>query len=118
MVSDTEATRRAVTTYFEAWRERGFGRLRTVLATDVTFVGPLGAADGAEECIAGLRGMAESLMRDLVLRARVVDGADAITWFDLVTDVAEPVPTANWSRVENGVITRIRATFDPRPLLG
>ena len=55
------------------------------------------------------------LMRDLVLHARVVDGADAITWFDLVTDNAS-LPTANWSHVENGLITRIRVTFDPRPL--
>ncbi|WEG08924.1 nuclear transport factor 2 family protein [Microbacterium horticulturae] len=114
----TEMTRRAVTTYFEAWRERDFERLRSVLAPGVTFAGPLGTADGIDECVAGLRGMAETVMRDLVLRARVVDGADAITWFDLVTDVADPVPTANWSHIEDGLITRIRATFDPRTLVG
>ena len=84
---NTEMTRRAVTTYFEAWRERDFERLRTVLAPGVTFAGPLGTAD-------------------------------AITWFDLVTDVADPVPTANWSHVEDGVITTIRVAFDPRRLVG
>ena len=55
-------------------------------------------------------------MTDLVLHARVVDGADAITWFDLVSGDAI-LPTANWSHVENGLITRIRVTFDPRPLV-
>lgn len=115
--NQTEATRTAATTYFDAWRARDFDRLRTVLAPDVDFVGVLGTATGADECIAGLRGMAESIMIDLVLRARVVEGADAMTWFDLITASTPPIPTVNWSHVENGLITRIRVTFDPRPLM-
>ncbi len=115
-MNHTELTRAAVTTYFDTWRARDFDRLRTVLAPDVDFVGSLGTAQGIDECIAGLRGMAESIMTDLVLHARVVEGADAVTWFDLVTATTPPIPTANWSHVEGGVITRIRATFDPRPL--
>ena len=114
-VADTATTRAAVRTYFDAWRAGDFDRLRAVLDPDVDFVGVMGTAHGIDECIAGLRGMSEHLMRDLVLHARVVDGADAITWFDLVTDNAS-LPTANWSHVENGLITRIRVTFDPRPL--
>jgi hypothetical protein len=51
------------------------------------------------------------------VRRMVVDGADAITWFDLHTTVAEPMPVANWSHVENGEITRVRVTFDPRGLV-
>lgn len=110
------AARAAAETYFEAWRARDFDRLRTVLADDVEFAGPLGTAHGADECVAGLRGMAESVMVDVVVRARVAEGAEVITWFDLVTRDTAPLPTANWSHVENGRITRIRATFDPRPL--
>ncbi|MWV48137.1 nuclear transport factor 2 family protein [Rathayibacter sp. VKM Ac-2803] len=113
-----DATRDAATVYFDAWRDRDFDRLRTVLAPDVDFVGVLGTASGIDECLAGLRGMAESIMTDLVLHARVVDGADAMTWFDLHTATTPPVPTVNWSHVEDGLITRIRVTFDPRPLLG
>ena len=56
-------------------------------------------------------------MTDLTLHVRVVEGQDAVTWFDLHTATTPPIPTANWSHVENGLITRIRATFDPRPLL-
>lgn len=55
-------------------------------------------------------------MTDLTLHARVADGDDAITWFDLNTASTPPIPAANWSHVENGLITRIRVTFDPRPL--
>lgn len=116
MTSSTEITRTAVTTYFDAWRSGDFDRLRTVLADDVDFVGVMGTAKGIDECIAGLEGMSKSLMTDLTLHARVVEGQDAITWFDLHTATTDPLPTANWSRVENGLITRIRVTFDPRPL--
>ena len=112
----TTAGRNAAEVYFDAWRERDFDRLRTVLAPDVSFVGVMGTADGADECIAGLRGMAESIMADLVLHTRVADGADVITWFDLVTKDDKALPTANWSHVDDGLITQIRVTFDPRPL--
>lgn len=89
----TTASRNAAEAYFDAWRERDFDRLRTVLAPDVSFVGVMGTADGADACIAGLRGMAESIMADLVLHARVADGADVITWFDLVTKDGTTLPT-------------------------
>ncbi|MGM7668996.1 nuclear transport factor 2 family protein [Microbacterium sp. A93] len=116
-MTGAEATSRAATIYFDAWRDRDFDLLRTVLADDVEFAGVLGSAHGADECIAGLRGMAEGVMDDLVLHARVVEGQDAMTWFDLVAKNGAVVPTVNWSHVENGLITRIRVTFDPRPLL-
>src|SRR6185312_12725944 len=44
-----------------------FARLRTILADDVTFDGPLGHAANAEECIAGLRRMSE-IVTDIVIR--------------------------------------------------
>jgi hypothetical protein len=40
-----------------------------------------------------------------------------LTWYDLHTTKADPVPTANWSHLEDGKITTIRATFDARPLV-
>jgi len=42
---------------------------------------------------------------------------DVITWFDLHTTVAPPVPTENWSRVRARRIIAIRVAFDPRGLL-
>jgi hypothetical protein len=56
------------------------------------------------------------IMTDIVVRKRLADDTDAITWFDLHTSVAPPVPTANWSHVEDGKITHIRVAFDARPL--
>jgi limonene-1,2-epoxide hydrolase len=109
--------REAARTYLESWRARDFDRLRTVLADDVTFRGPLGTANDAEECIAGLRGMAEHVMKDIEVHVMAVDGSDVLTWFDLHTGTTDPIPTVNWSHVEDGRITRIRVTFDPRPLM-
>jgi hypothetical protein len=56
------------------------------------------------------------IVTDIVVQKRFADEPDFLTWFDLHTSVAPPCPTANWSHVENGKITRIRVTFDPRPL--
>lgn len=109
--------RDAARTYLDSWRRRDFDRLRTVLADDVSFRGVLGTADGAEDCLAGLRGMAEHVMTDIDVQVMAVDGDDVLTWFDLHNRMGDPVPTVNWSHVEDGRITRIRVTFDPRTLL-
>jgi hypothetical protein len=63
-----------------------------------------------------LRGLAENVGLPEV-RVIACDGDDAVTWFDLQTDRG-PIPVANWSRVENGRIARVRVAFDPRPILG
>jgi ketosteroid isomerase-like protein len=102
--------------YFTAWQKGDFDTLRGLLADDVDFVGTLGRASGAEECLNGLRGMGQVLER-IEVHARVADGTDVITWFDLHAKGAAPTPTANWTHVENGKITRIRVTFDPRGIL-
>ena len=103
-------------TYFDAWQLRDVERLRAILADDVTFRGPLGAADGVEACVAGLMGMAQMITEIDVLH-RWDDGTDVITWFELHTAGTDPTPTVNWSHAELGKINRIRVTFDPRGIL-
>jgi hypothetical protein len=101
--------------YFVAWAERDWDALGGILAAAVTFRGPLGTADSRAECLAGLRGMAK-ILTGITVRHCWADGPDVLTWFDLHTSVAPPAPTANWSHVEDGLITRIQVTFDARPL--
>ena len=110
-----DTTHTVAATYFRAWKARDFETLRAILAEDVTFRGPLGTADDADSCVRGLQGMAQ-ILDDIVVHHVFVDGSDVLTWFDLHTTAAPPAPTANWSHVENGKITRIRVTFDPRAL--
>jgi hypothetical protein len=54
---------------------------------------------------------------DITIRKRFVDGQDVLTWFDLHTTIAPPVAVANWSRVEDGKVTRIAVAFDPREII-
>jgi hypothetical protein len=102
-------------TYFDAWRAGDFDTLRAILADDATFDGPLGQARSADECVEGLRRMSK-IMTGITVRKTFVDGSDVLTWFDLHTADTDPLPTVNWRHVENGKITAIRVTFDPRPL--
>ena len=109
------AVRNVADAYFEAWQAGDYERLRSILADDATFDGPLGQAVNAEECIAGLQRMSK-IMTGIDVHKTFEDGPDVLTWFDLHTAKTSPLPTVNWRHVENGKITRIRVTFDPRPL--
>ncbi|QIG42742.1 nuclear transport factor 2 family protein [Nocardioides anomalus] len=103
-------------TYFAAWQARDAAALRAVLADDVTFAGPMATLEGADAAVEGLMGLAAATTRLDVL-ARVDDGDDVITWFEFTLGDRGPVPTANWSHVEDGRIAAVRVTFDPRPIL-
>jgi len=59
-----------------------------------------------------------AMTRHVEVIHRWVDGPDVLTWFELQTAAAGPMAIVNWSHVEDGRITRIRVTFDPRPMLG
>ena len=74
-------------TYFDAWKARDFGRLRSVLADDVDFAGPLGRVRGGDDCLRGLQGMAQ-IMTGIDVRRVFHDEPDVLTWFDLSTSVA------------------------------
>ncbi|WP_316526843.1 nuclear transport factor 2 family protein [Kitasatospora brasiliensis] len=115
-MTTTNTARELAETYFSAWEAGDFDTLRGLLAEDVDFVGPLGTASGAEEALAGLKGLGQVLEK-IDVKVRVAEGDEVITWFQLCTSIAPPAPTANWMHVENGRITRIRVTFDPRGLL-
>jgi uncharacterized protein (TIGR02246 family) len=116
-MAEPATAERVVTQYFEAWRAGDIEQVATLLADDVDFVGALGSARGAEQALAGLRGMF-AMTQSVEVVHRWVDGPDVITWFELTTPFAGPVAIVNWSHVTAGQIDRIRVTFDPRPLLG
>lgn len=106
------------TTYLESWKSRDFETIRSLLSDDVTFIGALGEAQGVNDCINGLQGLS-SIMTDIVIQHMWADECDVITWYEFhTTKTNKPLSVVNWSHVENGKITNIRVTFDPRPLLG
>ncbi len=107
----TSAPAEVAAAYFRAWQNGEIDHVRPLLHPDV-----LGATRGAEETLRGLAGMF-AMTRQVEVIKRWVDGLDVLTWFELSTASAGPLPVVNWSRVEDGLITRIRVTFDPRPML-
>lgn len=102
--------------YFTAWRNNDIARVRPLLHPDVEFVGVLGGTRGIDNTLAGLGGMF-AMTEHVEVIHRWVDGPDVLTWFELRTATAGPLAIVNWSHVEDGRITRIRVTFDPRPLV-
>jgi hypothetical protein len=116
MANDDTATT-AAAVYFDAWLAGDFARLRSVLADDVDFAGPLGQVTGGDECLRGLEGLSK-IMTGIEIRKVFAAGSDVLTWYDMATRVADPVPVANWMQVRDGKITRIRVAFDPRGLAG
>lgn len=102
--------------YFDRWLAGDFDAIRNILSDDASFVGALGTAQGADELVAGLRGMAQ-ILTAVDVGHRWVDGGDVITWYDLHTSVSEPMATVNWMHIAEGRINSIRVTFDPRPML-
>lgn len=102
--------------YFHAWRVRDAESLRDVLADDIVFDGPMGHVAGLEDNVASLHGLF-SIVTDVEVLRTFVDGPDVATVYRLHSTVAEPMTTLNWSTVRDGRITRVRAVFDPRPLL-
>ena len=117
MSNDDDRATTAAATYFDAWLAGDFARVRSVLADHVEFTGPLGQAKGPDECLRGLQGMAK-IMTGIEIRKVFTAGSDVLTWYEMATRVADPVPVANWMHVEDGKITQIRAAFDPRGIAG
>ncbi len=102
-------------TYFDAWKANDFDTMRSLVAEDVRFEGPLATLVGAEDYMKGIRGLS-SLISQIVIRKVFVDGQDVLTWYEMHTMVASPVAVANWLHVEEGKITALRVAFDAREL--
>ena len=56
-------------------------------------------------------------MNDSLVHARGGRGSHSVTWCDLVTASTPPIPTVNFSHEDDWMITRVRLTFHPRPLV-
>ena len=103
------------TTYFDAWKANDFDTMRSLVADDVRFEGPLATLEGAEDYMEGIRRLSR-VISDIVIRKVFVDGQDVLTWYDMHTTGASPVAVANWLHVEEGKITTLQVAFDAREL--
>jgi len=99
-----------------AWTGGNVEAVRAMIHDDVVFDGPLGHTEGADEYMEGLRGIAR-IVKGADPHKVIVDGDDVCIVYDLLTDVADPIPTAGWYRVRDGRLAELRVFFDPRPLM-
>jgi SnoaL-like domain len=111
----TDDAAKVATNYFDTWKVNEFDTMRSLVADDVAFVGPLVRLKGIADFMEGIKDMLQ-IKSDLIIHKVFVDGPDVLTWFDLHTTVASPVPVANWLHVEVGKITSLRVAFDAREL--
>ena len=110
-----EDAAKVATTYFDAWKVNDFDTMRSLVAEDVMFEGPLATLEGAEDYIKGIQGLSQ-VISEIVIQKLFVDGQDVLTWYEMHTTVASPVAVANWLHVEEGKITELRVAFDAREL--
>lgn len=101
--------------YFACWDAGDPEPLRPLLHPQVTFDGALGTTRGPEEFVEGLAGMFAATTSNTVL-LRLASEDDVVTWSELRMGGKAPLQVANWTHVEDGKITAVRVTFDPRPL--
>ena len=92
-----------------------FDTMRSLVDDNIWLFGPLAQLEGAQDYMEGIKGMSR-IKSDIVIRKTFVDGPDVLTWHDLHTTVAPPVPVANWLHIEDGRITSLRVAFDAREL--
>ena len=102
--------------YFEAWALHDAEQLRSALADNVTFDGPLASVRGAEDYVSSIAGLFQAT-RSVAIEKRWVDGPDVLTWFQLTVGDAQPTSVASWIHTANGRIAAVRVVFDPRGML-
>jgi ketosteroid isomerase-like protein len=107
--------RSVATTLLRAWTSGDFATTRSLIHDDVTFVGPLGVTEGADDYMRGLQGFAR-MVKGAEQRQVIAEGDDVCIIYDLITDTpAGAIPTAGWYRVRDGRVSSLRVFFDARP---
>jgi len=98
--------------YFEAWRDKDFGAIRSLLHDDVTFQGPfvsLSNADDVIDAITQLGGLVKTLEKQKVLTG----GQDVCILYDLIPVKDAPsVAMSEVYTVTGEKISAIRVIFD------
>jgi hypothetical protein len=101
----------------ESWTTGDFETTRSLLTDDVTFLGPLGHTEGADDYVEGVKGLATIVKAAEPLKV-VAEGSDVCIIYDLVTTTPEArIPTVGWYQIRDGKVAALRVFFDPRPLI-
>ena len=106
---------KVVSDFQQAMGRGDFGAARKLLRDEVSFRGPIGTFDKAEDLIEALKKL-QSIVERADVKKIFTDGNDVCVLFDLV--IRAPGGTvfiAEWYRVDGGKIAMMRAVADARP---
>jgi len=124
MSSKNPSPKEVVRAYLAAFFQGGpdVEAVRALLTDDFTFQGPLMTAGSADDFIAQLTGMSQSMAGLQVEIHHVIadgdaDGDTVAALYDFVTPMGN-MPFAEWYWVRGDRISAIKLHYDPRPMLG
>lgn len=100
--------------YLAAVGNKDIAMLESLLAPDITFVGPVMTISGAAAVVDALRRIGAIHIRNDVHRV-FVDGDEVCVIYDFVTDTVGSVPTIEWLRIESGRIRSVKLYYDQLP---
>ncbi|WP_143306408.1 nuclear transport factor 2 family protein [Chitinophaga vietnamensis] len=101
-----------VVRFINALNEEDFTTARSLLQDDFSFVGVLGARDGADVYIEEMKQMKLKYDVQKVLE----DGDDVAVFYNILIG-GKRIFSSGWYQLENGRIRHFKVLFDPRPLL-
>jgi hypothetical protein len=104
------------TDFTKAWTTGDFETVRSLVADDVVFQGPMATVQGADDYIASLEKLQENV-RGARIIAAFGDDDSALLMYDLITKTAGPITCAKLLTIKQGRIIADKLTFDPRKLL-
>ncbi len=83
----------------------------------MVIVGPLGANEGVEKCMAELEELAK-IVTGIEQKRVIVVGNEVYIFYDLLTVPAGRLPPSGWYHIHDDKIDSIRDYFDARMLIG
>ena len=102
--------------YLDAVAKKDLGRVESLVAPDVRFVGPASTTSSARDLLAAFRRISAVHVRSDVKRV-FSDGDEVCVIYDFVTDTAGALPAIEWLHFEGERIRSIHLYYDQVPWL-
>ncbi|MEM7336897.1 MAG: nuclear transport factor 2 family protein [Chloroflexota bacterium] len=112
------STKECVESYLSAFfGERiDLAKIRTLIADDFTFMGPLMTADSADDYIQKLQAFGENARMQAEIQHILIEGETAVARYDFIMPNGR-VPASEWYRVKDNKLVSMQLTCDPRSFL-
>ena len=100
--------------YLTSVSNKDLDRCASLLAPDVTFVGPASQYKGPADILAAFRRLSSIHVRNDIQRV-FGDGNEVCVIYDFVTDTMGAMPTIEWLTIHDGKIASIKLYYDQVP---